>query len=65
LVAQGVSGRPLTLKILRPDGRVERMENAMGEIRLEIRDLPKGLLLWSLESEGSAQTSGRIWLPAR
>ena len=65
LVAQGISGRPLTLKILRPDGRVERTEKAMGEIRLEIRDLPKGLLLWSLESEGSAQANGRIWLPAR
>ncbi len=65
LVAQGISGRPLTLKILRPDGRVERTEKAMGEMRLEIRDLPKGLLLWSLESEGSAQASGRIWLPAR
>lgn len=64
LVAQGVAGRSLILKILRPDGHLERMERGVGEISLDIRNLPQGLLLWSLESEGMAKTSGRIWRPA-
>jgi len=65
LVARGVFGRPLALKILRPDGRLERSVRGVGEIALVIRDLPKGPLLWSLESEDLGTTSGRIWLPSR